>query len=113
MRYSASQSEVNVTQDETKGGQTTAGAMLDRDGVFELVRSTMIELGLCPADVLATAELFDELDLDSLDWVDLATRLEELLPLSLRDENLDGIRTVDDVADRIHTRLLESGGTRT
>ncbi len=64
-------------------------------------------IGLDPAEVDPAAHLVDDLDLDSLDWVDLAMRLEETFPIALREERFASLRTVQDLVDRIYSELLE------
>ena len=49
--------------------------------------------------VVPTARLAEDLDLDSIDAVALATRLEEEMGLLLKDEGLKQLRTVQDVAN--------------
>ena len=46
-----------------------------------------------------TARLGEDLDLDSIDAVALATRLEQETGLLLKDERLQRLRTVQDVVD--------------
>ena len=46
-----------------------------------------------------TARLGEDLDLDSLDAVALAARLEEETGLLLKEERLKRLRTVQDIAD--------------
>jgi acyl carrier protein len=49
--------------------------------------------------------LFDDLDLDSIDAIDLAVRLEEKTGLSLKEENLKEMQTIQDVVNFLHERL--------
>lgn len=83
---------------------------VDRREVLDEVRASMAGLGLCPADVPSTAHLVDDLGLDSLDWIDLAMHLEEKLSIAIREEALASVRTVQDVADRVHAALAEGRG---
>jgi len=49
--------------------------------------------------------LMDDLDLDSIDAVDLAVRVEEKTGLSLSADDLKGLQTLRDVVELIHERL--------
>jgi acyl carrier protein len=51
------------------------------------------------------AHLVDDLDLDSIDAVDLAVRVEERTGLSLGEADLKSIQTIQDIVDLIDERL--------
>jgi acyl carrier protein len=84
--------------------------LLSRQSVLDVIRATMVHFGLDSADIEPAAHLVDDLDLDSLDWVDLAMQLEETLPITLRDEKLASVSTVQDLVDRVHAALVEARG---
>jgi len=56
-------------------------------------------------DLRLTTRLVDDLDLDSIDAVDLAVRVEEKTGLSLSEADLKSIRTIQDIVDLIDERL--------
>jgi acyl carrier protein len=61
-----------------------------------------------PADrITLEARLFEELDLDSIDSVDLVVRLQNLTGKKIRPEQFKTVRTVSDVVDRVHDLLVE------
>jgi acyl carrier protein len=87
--------------------QGASSEILTRDEVFERVRSTMTEL----FEVEATAikpdtKLIEDLQLDSIDAIDLAARLEEITRSRLGEEALRSLRTVDDVVTLIHDAMV-------
>ena len=49
--------------------------------------------------------LFDELDLDSIDAVDLVVRLQNLTGKKIQPEEFKQIRTVNDVVDSVEQLL--------
>ena len=49
--------------------------------------------------------LIDQLDLDSIDAIDLSVRLEEKTEVSFKEDDLKSIRTIADVVDFIDGRL--------
>jgi acyl carrier protein len=57
------------------------------------------------ADVVPTAHLFEDLDLDSIDAIDLIVGLQEETGLKLTEDELRSIRIVQDVVDLLHRRL--------
>ena len=57
------------------------------------------------AAVVPTAHLFEDLDLDSIDAIDLVVGLQEETGLKLTEDELRAIRIVQDVVDLLHRRL--------
>lgn len=57
------------------------------------------------AEVVPTAHLFEDLDLDSIDAIDLVVGLQEETGLKLTEDELRAIRIVQDVVDLLHRRL--------
>jgi len=57
------------------------------------------------ADLRPQASLIDDLDLDSIDAIDLTVRLEEKTGLAFKEEDLKAIHTIQDVVDFLHARL--------
>lgn len=79
--------------------------MPSRQQVLDEVRDAMAQLGLGPADVPPETRLVADLDLDSLDWVDLAMKLEERLRVPLREERFAALHTVEDVIRHVERAL--------
>jgi acyl carrier protein len=52
-----------------------------------------------------TSHLFEELELDSIDAIDLMVGLEEETGIKLSEDELHQIRRVQDVVDAIHRRM--------
>ena len=79
-----------------------------RQMILDEIREILACIGLDPAEVDPTANLVDDLDLDSLDWADLALQLEDAFPIPLREERFASLHTVQDLVDRIYSELLET-----
>jgi acyl carrier protein len=81
---------------------------LSRDQVFDEIRR---ELGalfeLEPERIVPSARLYEDLDLDSIDAVDLVVRLQDLTKKRLRPEQFKAVRTVQDVVDAVEQMLAE------
>ena len=58
-----------------------------------------------PAKITREADLFRDLDLDSIDAVDLAVKLQEMTGKRIRPEEFKTVRTVGDVVAAVD-RLL-------
>ncbi len=66
--------------------------------IFTRVQSLMVELfELKAEDIQLGSKLVDDLDLDSLDAVDMAVKLEEVTGQRVSEDSLKSIRTVEDV----------------
>ena len=60
---------------------------------------------LDPDQIHPTSHLFEDLDLDSIDAIDLVVGLEEETGLDVNEEELKAIRIVQDVVDLVHRKL--------
>ena len=63
--------------------------------------------GLEPARVIPEARLFEELDLDSIDAVDLAIKLQEMTGKRIKPDEFKNVRTVADVIVAVHSLLAD------
>ena len=80
---------------------------LTRESVLERVREILVSsFELEPGAIQLDSHLIDDLDLDSIDAIDLSVRLEEKTGLSFKAEDLKSIRTIQDVVDFIDARLV-------
>jgi acyl carrier protein len=71
------------------------------DDVLDFLRATMqSEFGIEPSSIELSAHLIDDLDLDSIDLVDLAVSLEEKRGIKLDEEELKSVRTVERRGER-------------
>lgn len=58
-----------------------------------------------PAKITPESKLGEDLDIDSIDAVDLIVQLKPLLGSSLKPEAFKAVRTVQDVIDAVHGML--------
>lgn len=80
--------------------------MQSKDQILRWVMDTLkSEFQIRDEDLHPTAHLIDDLDLDSIDAVDLSVNVEQELGLTLTEAELKAIETVQDVVDLIHGRL--------
>jgi len=79
-----------------------------REEIFATLSEYLQEMFEVPADKVAPdAKLFEDLDLDSIDAVDLVVRLQDLTGRKIKPEQFKTVRTVSDVVDRVHDLLAE------
>jgi acyl carrier protein len=80
--------------------------MQSKDEIFKWVADLMkTEFHFRDEELRPATHLIDDLDLDSIDAVDLAVRVEEKTGLSLSEADLKSIRTIQDIVDLIDERL--------
>jgi acyl carrier protein len=73
-------------------------ALPSKAEILAEIQSVFKELfQLDPAQVKPEARLIEDLDLDSLDAIDLAVRLEESSGIHFDEDKLRSLRTVEDV----------------
>jgi acyl carrier protein len=87
-------------RDERKDGEMT-----DRQEVFDAIRDHLSGRGLDAAKVVPDAQLLRDLDLDSLDTMELTLALEERFSVEIPDEELEGLVTVSDAVDLIERKV--------
>jgi acyl carrier protein len=82
--------------------------MLSRDDVYTKLRRYLEDMFEIPSDKISPqARLYEDLDLDSIDAVDLVVKLQELTGRKLKVDEFKSVRTVGDVIDRVHAVLAE------
>ncbi len=82
--------------------------MLTQDEIYARLRSYLEDMFEVPPEKISReARLFEDLDLDSIDAVDLVVKLQELTGRKFKPEEFKSVRTVGDVLDRVHALLQE------
>jgi acyl carrier protein len=81
---------------------------MPKQDVYQILKNTLVEqFELDPAKINPEARLLEDLDLDSIDAVDMLIKLQELTGRKVSPEDFKGVRTVGDV-QRIIEKLLET-----
>lgn len=74
--------------------------------ILERIREIFQEnFDIEPSRVTPDANLFEELDLDSIDAVDLAIKLQEMTGRRIKPEGFKSVRTVGDVIAAVESLL--------
>lgn len=85
---------------------TSRELSMDSQQVFQTLKNTLVEqFELDPAKITPEARLQEDLDLDSIDAVDMIIKLQEITGRKVRPEDFKEVRTVGDV-QRIIEKLL-------
>lgn len=76
--------------------------MHTEEQIFEQVRQVLVRLfELAPEKVTQDARLYDDLDIDSLDAIDLILELKALTGRKVQPEQFRHVRTVRDVVGAV------------
>jgi acyl carrier protein len=75
--------------------------------VFDEVKNALrkVNPGLDDNKMVSGALLKEDLDIDSLDLVEVAMTLEDVFSLTLQEDEVDNIKTVGDIVSLIEARL--------
>ncbi len=82
--------------------------MKTKEEVYAKLQEIMAELFEIEAEaVRPDAHLYEELDIDSIDAVDLVVKLKEITGKKIQPEEFKSARTVQDVVDAVYSLLNE------
>lgn len=77
-----------------------------REEILAYLRDVLGELfELKPEQIVPEASLYEDLDIDSIDAVDLILRLKELTGKKIQPQQFRSVRTVGDVVDAIENLM--------
>jgi len=75
--------------------------------IFEDVRAMMAEtFELEPERITRAARLYEDLDLDSIDALDMVVKLQEIIHRRVEEQELRSLRTVGDVVEMVAAAQL-------
>ena len=75
---------------------------MSRDEIYQQVVTIISELfDIPPADIKLDSNLYEELDLDSIDAVDLVVQLRNTIKKDIEPSVFKQVRTINDVVDVI------------
>lgn len=76
--------------------------MVTRPEILEQISRELQALFELPKDnITLQARLYEDLDLDSIDAVDLVVRLQEITNKRIRPDQFKSVRTVEDIVDAV------------
>ena len=78
--------------------------------IFERLSSILQKtFDISPERITPQARLSEDLDIDSIDAVDLIVKLRPLVGKRLQPEAFKNVRTLQDVVDALHTLISQPG----
>lgn len=84
-------------------------AAKSREEILAHLRKVLVELfELKPEQVTPEARLYDELDIDSIDAVDLILKLKDYTGRKIQPQAFKHVRTVGDVVEAIYALMNET-----
>ena len=76
--------------------------MKTREDILEALRNLLIEMfEVDPGAIRGSANLYDDLDVDSIDAVDLVVELRGITGKQIDPDEFKAVRTVDDVVSAV------------
>jgi acyl carrier protein len=77
--------------------------MISKEDIESQLRKYLVEMfEVSPESITRDARLFEDLDLDSIDAVDLIVKLQDLTGRKFKPEEFKSVRTVGDLIDHVH-----------
>jgi acyl carrier protein len=84
---------------------------MNKEAIYELIAAILQETFEIDADrITPEARLYDDLDIDSIDAVDLIVQLKPWVGKRLNADAFKSVRTVQDVVDALH-RLVNDAAS--
>ncbi|WP_334127595.1 acyl carrier protein [Sneathiella sp.] len=79
---------------------------MTRDEIYDKLSEYLVEMfEVPPEQITPEAQLYEDLDLDSIDAVDLVVKLQDLTGKKIPPDEFRTVRSVGDVVDRVHALL--------
>lgn len=83
--------------------------MKTREDIFNHLRDLLVELfELQPEQITLQANLYQDLDIDSIDAVDLILKLKDYTGQKIQPQAFKHVRTVGDVVDAIEALIART-----
>jgi acyl carrier protein len=83
---------------------------MTRDEIESKIKEILVsDFELDAEKLVPGAKLFEDLDLDSIDAVDMVVRLQQITGLKVKAEDFKQIRTLDDVVGVVEKLVNEQG----
>lgn len=82
--------------------------MQSKESVFKQLQNILVELFEVDAnDINLGSRLYEDLDIDSIDAVDMIVKLKELTGKRIEPSEFKNVRTVEDIVDAVHGLIHE------
>ena len=82
--------------------------MLTQEQILEKLREWMEELfEIEPEEIQLDSNLYSDIDVDSIDAIDLVVKIKELTGKQVQPEDFKSVRTIQDVVTVIHNMFVK------
>lgn len=79
---------------------------MTKNEIFKLISDYLTEgFEIHASKITLESKLYEDLDLDSIDAIDLIVKLQEMTKEKIAPEKFKAVRTVSDVVDVVHELL--------
>lgn len=83
---------------------------MSKDEIYERIRQTLeTNFEIAPERITPEARLMEDLELDSIDAIDMAVQIQDMTNVRVEEEQLKNLRTVEDTVLLV-LKLLEKNG---
>ncbi len=83
--------------------------MTNKQDILNMIKQIMQEMfEIEPNQVTPDARLYEDLDFDSIDAVDMIVKLKEMTGKAVKPEDFKTARTVDDVIEAVYKLINET-----
>lgn len=81
---------------------------MDKNEIYQEVTGLLVKLfGLDAGDIKPESRLYEDLELDSIDAVDMVVHLQKRIGRKIKPEMFKSVRTVQDVVDAVDQLIRE------
>jgi acyl carrier protein len=82
---------------------------MSREEIYERIRATLVESFEIPSErVTLSAQLMEDLELDSIDAIDMAVHIQEMTNVRVDEQELRKLHTVGDTVDLVVALLARA-----
>ncbi|MCS3454876.1 acyl carrier protein [Aeromonas rivuli] len=82
---------------------------MNRDEIFTEIKATLVKLfEVDEGEITLDAQLYQDLELDSIDAIDLVVHLQKLTGKKIKPEEFKTVRSVADVVDAVERLLADA-----
>jgi acyl carrier protein len=75
---------------------------MDREQILSMVKTILVnEFEIDEVDIVPETNIYEDLDIDSIDVVDLVVRLRAETGRSIEPDNFKQVKTIDDLLDAL------------
>ncbi|WP_393969681.1 acyl carrier protein [Kluyvera intermedia] len=82
---------------------------MNENAIYQEVSALLVKLfELDPRDIHPQARLYEDLELDSIDAIDMIVHLQKKTGTKIKPEEFKAVRTVQDVVDAVERLIKEA-----